>query len=109
MAGNGRAEIVPVVAGSLDGPSLHDERILATGREDGVENVEWIDGLDALHHVDFAHAVEGSGGEPAGIDMAALVHEGLQLPVVALRAGERLVADLRIATGCGRHQRARAV
>src|SRR6478735_11342627 len=103
------ARLCLVIGEPLDGPGLHDQRILATRGEHGVENVERVDRLYTLHHVDLTHAVESGSGEPASIDMAAFVHEGLQLPVVALRTGERLVADLRVATSCRRHQRARAV
>src|SRR6476469_7859994 len=94
-----------VIGRPLTDPGLHDQRILATRGEHAVENVERVDRHYTLPHVDLAHAVESGGGEPASIDMAAFVHEGLQLPVVALRTGERLVADLRVATRCRRHQR----
>ena len=66
-------------------------------------------GLHALHHVDLPHAVERGGGEPARVDVAALVHERLQLLVVAEGAGERLVTDLGVAARGRGHQRARAV
>src|SRR5215213_9687856 len=92
-----------------DRPGLHDQRTATASCQYRIEHVERVDRLDAFHHVDLAHAIQGSGGEPAGIDVAALVHEGLQLLVVAEGARERLVTDLWVAAGSGCHQRAGTV
>ena len=79
-----------------------DERLLPVRLDGEVKDVQRVDGLDAFHHVDLTHAVERSGGEAAGIDVAALIHEGLELLVVGLLAGEGLVAHAGVPAGrCG--------
>src|SRR6266496_2032442 len=90
----------------LEVPGVEDEGPVPPGGESGVQDVARVNGLDALHHVGRAHAVKGRGGEAAGVYLAALVHERLELPVVVHVAGEGLVAHLWEPAGRGRDERA---
>src|ERR1700712_2040598 len=83
------------MARSSDRPGVDDHRVIALVQEDAVEDVEGVDHADALDEGRLAMPVEGLGREPAGIDLAALGHELLQLVVEVQVPREGLIAETR--------------
>src|SRR3954452_14468402 len=94
---------------TLDRPGVQLEGLLAPGGERGVEDVERVEGLDALHQVRLRHPVERARGEAAREYLAALLEERPDLLVDRHVAREGLVQDLGVAAGAGGHQHAGAV
>lgn len=79
---------------ALERPGIQDDGVGFLMDQHEVEHIERIDRPDAFDQRGFAVAVQCLQGEAAGVDLAALVHEALELIVEVLCAGERLVADL---------------
>src|SRR3954470_20187134 len=94
---------------ALDGPGVQLERLVAPRGERGIEDVERMERLDARHEVVLREAIQRAGGEAAGVDVAALLHELADLVVDRHVAREGLVADLREAARPRRHEDAGAV
>src|SRR6476620_11097159 len=65
----------------LEGPGLHDQGTLAARGEGGVEHVERVHRRDALDQVGLTHAVQGGHREATRVDLAAFLHERLELVV----------------------------
>src|ERR687886_1066638 len=85
-----------------DRPGVELERLVAPGRQRGVEHVERVERLDAVEQEVLREPVQRAAREPAGVDRAALLEERPELLVDRHVARERLVADLREAAGAGR-------
>src|SRR3954447_1778472 len=89
---------------ALDRPGVQLEGLVAPRGQRGVEHVERMERLDARHEVLLREAVQRAGGEAAGVDVAALLHELADLVVDRHVAGEGLIADLREAASTRGHE-----
>ena len=91
MGGEGLG--VPPLWKLLDGPRVHDDGVGLLVEKDAVEDVEGVDGNDSRDEGFLGLAVEGLGGEAAGVDFAAFFHEFGETLVHEEVAGEGFFAE----------------
>src|SRR5215472_7817757 len=91
------------------GPGVELEGPCAPRGERRVEHVQRVESLDAVDEVFLAEPVQGAHGEPACVDLRALLEQRLDLPVHRQVAGESLGRDGGVAAMPGREQDSRAV
>src|SRR5215467_16224162 len=108
VRGDGPARTAPWGQRS-HGPGVELERTRPPRGEGRVEDVPWVERLHAVDEVFLAEPVQGAHGEPACVDLRALLEERLDLPVHRQVAGESLGRDGGVAAMPGREQDSRAV